>query len=298
MELILASFIATFVSINMNPDDKQDLRPIFSIGIVADVQYADIDPNGNRYYRTSKERLKEAYDTFKNNNVDFVINLGDIIDGDFESYQPVMELIKASGIRTSHVSGNHDYAVDPFRKKRLPVLLGHWEGYYSSAMEGFRFIYLNGNDVSTYAHADTTITEQNRSYLDSLKAEKKINAMDWNGGIGRKQMAFLKDELDLAKKKHEKVIIICHFPVFPENAHNLFNYEEVLRLLEDYSNVIAWFNGHNHAGNYGKYGNMHCITFKGMVDTPSENSFAIIDLYDHKVDVRGFGREQDFQFSF
>lgn len=297
MDFLLASFLATIVLNNMNPG-KQDFRPIFSIGIVADVQYADIDPAGNRYYRLSKDRLREAYDTFKTNKVDFVLNLGDLIDGDLQSYQPVMDLIKSSGIRTSHVAGNHDYAVEPFWKKRLPVLLGHWEGYYSAAMEGFRFIYLNGNEISTHAYADTATIEKNRAYLDSLKAENKINAVDWNGGIGPKQMAFLKNELDIAKKKYEKVLIICHFPVFPENVHNLLNYEEVLELLAKYNNVIAWFNGHNHAGNYGKYGQMHCITFKGMVDTPSENSFAIVDLYDHKLVVRGFGREQDIQFRF
>lgn len=296
MDFFLASIFAAIVSCNMNPGRQE--RPIFSIGIVADVQYADIEPAGNRYYRLSRERLKEAYDTFKTSNVDFVMNLGDIIDRDYESYQPVMELIKSSRIRTSHVSGNHDYAVEPFWKKRLPVLLGHWEGYYSLAMEGFRFIYLNGNEISTYAPSDTTIIANNRSYLDSLKDQKKINAMDWNGGIGQKQISFLKNELDLAQKKHEKVLIACHFPIFPENVHNLFNYEEVLELLGRYKNVIAWFNGHNHAGNYGQYGDIHCVTFKGMVDTPTENSFAIVDLYDHKLVIRGFGREKDLKFSF
>ena len=55
---------------------------ILRIGLVADPQYADNPTAGKRYYRESLWKLKEAIVTFNENDVDFVQNLGDIIDVD------------------------------------------------------------------------------------------------------------------------------------------------------------------------------------------------------------------------
>jgi hypothetical protein len=119
-----------------------------------------------------------------------------------------------------------------------------------------------------------------------------VNAMEWNGGLGSEQISWLKKELDASNATNEKVFIFCHFPLVPENVHNLLNYKEVLALLENYHNIIAWFNGHNHAGNYGNFNMIHFVNFKGMVETESANSFAIVDVYKNKLWIRGSGREK------
>jgi len=272
--------------------------PVISVGVFADAQYADEDPSINRYYRLSKDRLQEAYDTFRCENVNFVINLGDLINSDYVSYKPVLEIIGSSGIETHHVTGNHDYAVDDRMKSRIPVLSHNRSGYSSMIREGFRFIFLNGNEISIYAYSDVSEIKKHQVYLDSLKLAGKQNALEWNGGIGKRQLEFLKKQLDEASKRNEKVIISCHFPVYPENLHNLFNYGEALQLLKKYNNVIAWFAGHNHAGNYGISGPTHFITFRGMVETSEKNSFAIIRIYSNKLVIKGYGREQDREIRF
>lgn len=303
MDLLIRSLIASLFMLNINQGEVPGITnignqdyPIFTVGIFADAQYADEDPSINRFYRVSKSRLQEAYDTFKKENVDFVINLGDLIDKDYASFNPVLAIIDSSKLKTYHVLGNHDYSVADSLKRRVPGLLNN--PYQSLKSEGFRFIFLNGNEISTYSNSAPFMTDRIRVYLDTLRGQKKINAMDWNGGISAAQMFYLERELDYATRKHEKVIISCHFPVYPENVHNLLNYEEVLALLKRYDNVIAWFSGHNHAGNYGNIGPKQFITFRGMVESENESSFAVARIYDHRVVIKGYGREKDYEFRF
>lgn len=306
MELLTRHFIVALILLTMNlpldPEDQYPYRtqdlPIFRIGIIADVQYADAEPANNRYYRISKERLREAYRIFKNEEVDFVINLGDLIDKDFSSFGPVRQIIDSSGIKTYNVLGNHDYSVADSMKARVAFMSPSLMGYASVKSEGFRFIFLNGNDMSTYSTRSAGYISRAGKYLETLRAQGKINAMEWNGGIAIPQMIWLEQQLEYAVKKHEKVIIACHFPVYPEDIHNLLNYEEVLDLIKKYTNILAWFSGHNHAGNYGTIGQTHFITFRGMVESADISSFAIAKIYDHKVVIEGFGREQDREFTF
>ena len=85
-------------------------------------------------------------------------------------------------------------------------------------------------------------------------------------------------------------MIFCHFPVYPQNIHNLWNDEEIVRLLSQYSCVKAYINGHHHEGNYGKKNGIHYLTLKGMVDT-EQNACATVRVYHDRLEVEGYGRE-------
>ena len=58
-----------------------------------------------------------------------------------------------------------------------------------------------------------------------------------------------------------------------------------------YQNIIAWFNGHNHEGNYAYQNKIHFVTMKGMVESEKQNSFARVDVYSDKIVISGSGRE-------
>jgi manganese-dependent ADP-ribose/CDP-alcohol diphosphatase len=88
------------------------------------------------------------------------------------------------------------------------------------------------------------------------------------------------------------VVIYSHFPVWPENVHNLWNAGEMVELIEAYPCVKAYINGHNHAGNYALKNGIHYLTLKGMVDT-LQTSYAVMHVYDDRLEVRGFGREEN-----
>ena len=88
-------------------------------------------------------------------------------------------------------------------------------------------------------------------------------------------------------------MLYCHFPVYPEgNRHNLWNSSEIIEILEAHSCVRAYINGHNHAGNYGIKAGIHYLTMKGMVDT-EETSYGIIIVKDDRLEINGFGREEN-----
>ena len=65
-------------------------------------------------------------------------------------------------------------------------------------------------------------------------------------------------------------------------------------MIESFSCVKAYINGHNHKGNYGLKSGVHYLTIQGMVDT-EETSYAKVKVYDDRLELKGFGREGDRQ---
>ena len=133
---ILSAIIISFSMPDKNRSEKtsapeQDQKPIFTFGVVTDVQYCDCEPAGTRFYRSSLSKLREAVGSFKSDSLAFIVNLGDLIDKDFASYKPVMNILDSSGLKVWHATGNHDYSVDQKFKKRIPQLEGNKNGYYS-----------------------------------------------------------------------------------------------------------------------------------------------------------------------
>ena len=84
-----------------------------------------------------------------------------------------------------------------------------------------------------------------------------------------------------------------HYPLYPAGELNLWNDAAVMAVLERYPGVKACFNGHDHDGNYGHRNGIHYLNFKGIVDTPDKNTYAIVDVYADRLEVQGFGREED-----
>ncbi len=300
MRIIIAVLFAIIISIIM-PDkfknrnsspENQDQVPLFSFGLIADIQYCDCDPIGTRYFRSSLPKLEEAVRSLRIDSPAFVVNLGDMIDKDFASYKPVYSILDTAGFKIYHTTGNHDYSVEPRLKKRIPPLHSNKEGYYSFIYDNFRFIFLNGNEISTYATNNKSAIKNADNYILKLKTDGEINGLDWNGGMSSKQILWLINELNTATRNNEKVFIMCHFPIYPVNEHNLLNYRDVLTVLDGYNNIIAWFNGHNHAGNYGNFNMIHFITMKGMVETETANSFSLVEVYKNKIWIKGSGREK------
>lgn len=260
-------------------------------GIVADLQYCDAPSFKNRYFRNSPDKLKKATVEFNKQNLDFVINLGDLIDRDWQSYNEILPLFENIKAPVYHVLGNHDFEVEDQYKPDAHKKLG-LRKYYDFSMENWRFIVLDGNEISTYAnHEDSIEYKKAEKLLLELEKKNRANANFWNGGIGKSQLYWLSQTLADATKRHQKSMIFCHFPVFPEDRHNLLNDLELLNVLEKQDGIKAWFGGHNHHGNYGQYKNIHFVNVKGMVETEFESSFCLVQLSDDSIKIKGFGSE-------
>ena len=110
--------------------------------------------------------------------------------------------------------------------------------------------------------------------------------------VGYQQLAWLEAELGAADAAGEAAILLRHFPALGADGHRLWNGEEVLAVIDRHPSVVAWLNGHDHAGGHVERKGVHHLTFRGMVDT-DENAFALVELEPGRLRVRGFGREPD-----
>ncbi len=258
-----------------------------SFGVIADCQYADQDDRGARLYRKSKTKLGACVDTLNNQRVEHVFHLGDFIDTGAENFEVVHAILEKLSLPYTHVLGNHDYSVADDLKPMVPAKMGLPAPYFSLDIKGWRFLIIDGNDLSLHAHAKDS---DQYKYCLQLYNDHYSDRPNWNGAIGEQQMNWMREQLDAALVDNIPVILLCHFPVFPPDPHNLWNDDEVLDLIVRYDNVKAWMNGHNHAGAYGVKDGIHFITFRGMVDT-EENAFATVYLSESELEVVGFGRE-------
>lgn len=159
-------------------------------------------------------------------------------------------------------------------------------------VNSYRFLALDGNDVSFHAYEKGS--EEFVAAEKYYEAQKKKLAK-YNGALGVTQMKWLTDQLKSAESLKEEVILFCHFPVYPQNHHNLWNDKEVKALLQKYSCVKAYINGHNHKGNYAESSGIHFVTMKAMVENV-EPTFSILELSKTKIVIKGFGAEESREF--
>lgn len=271
---------------------RNEKKPIFSFGIIADVQYCKLASAGTRFYSNSLNKLTESVIEFNKKDLSFVIQLGDLIDKDFESYDSVLPVFNKIKAKKYHVLGNHDFNVDAGKKQKVPEKVGLDSRYYEFKSNGWRMIVLDGNDLSFYGPPDSPgQIEETESLFQQIQDRGAINALNWNGGLGSQQISWLEDNLKQASFSGEKVLIFCHFPVFPSREENLWNDIELIKLLESYPCVIAFFSAHYHPGSYAKKRGIHYLSFQGMVETESHNAYSIGEVHSDHLKVLGFGRE-------
>jgi len=274
---------------------QSSASPLFRFGVVADPQYAALPPDLslNRYPALSLDKLAGAIAEFNRHDLAFVVTLGDIIDGLWESFDGILPVY--DGLRHRHhiLLGNHDFAVPPERLGSVVSRVGMPAARYDFVEAGHRFILLDGNAVSLHAYPPGDPRRQAaEAMFAKMRAAGAENAEPWNAGIGEEQLDWLSGRLDAAGQAGERVIVMNHYPAYPPGNHNGWDSETLVALLSRHDHVVAYMNGHDHAGNYGLAGGTHYLNFKGMVDTPDTSAYAIVSVHADRLEVAGFGREE------
>lgn len=281
--------VAVVVFMNGCFGSGKEQQAKYAFGAIADCQYCAVEGTGVRKYPLSKNKLEQCVAHFNTMDLQFVVHLGDFIDREFSNFDvlnPIYGMLNAPGY---HVLGNHDFSVSDELKDDVPAKMGLPAKYYDFAVQGWRYVVLDGNDISFHAYpADSAGHKKATEFYET----NKVTSPRWNGAIGPEQLSWLKSVLESAAENSENVIIFCHFPVYPENVHNLWNSGEIIAILESYSCVKAYINGHNHKGGYAMKNGIHYLTLKGMVDT-EQTSYAVIRVDDKHIQVAGHGREAD-----
>lgn len=240
-----------------------------AFGVVADIQYGDKDGSASRDYRGSLERLGRCVAELNRQKLDFVIQLGDMIDGyptnaaaslaDLDKVLPVFNRLAAPKY---HAVGNHCLSAGT---NALAQRLGLASFYYTftvPAAKGWRFVVLDGNDAGY-------------------------------GIVSERQLAWFQSTLGQAQQAGEKVICFCHFPLLKTAAehHRMAKPEAVVKLLDAHTCVAAWIAGHEHAGGYARQRHVHHLTMRGLVEAPGSTAFARFELAGDRIRETGFGNE-------
>lgn len=251
---------------------------VLTFGIITDLHYADRDPYGTRHYRDSLAKLEAGVAVMNEARPNFLIQLGDLIDkADKETETECLRAIdsvfrKFRGERRRTL-GNHDMAT--FSKREFLKLSGARENYYAFDSGGCRFIVLDGNynrDGSEYCAGN----------------------FDWRESyIHRGQRDWLAAELKCVRDR--RVVVFVHQNLHDEtNDHGVKNSPEVRRILEDAGNVVAVFQGHDHAGGFHMVNGISYITLRAAVEGPGleNNAFALVAVERERIEVRGYGKQR------
>lgn len=224
-------------------------RPVLSFGVIADVQYADIEDGYNfsrtrkRYYRNAVNLLKEAVSCWKNHEpaVKFVLQLGDIIDGfnrsrgsgSDKALETVMRELDSMQIPVYHNWGNHE--LYNFSRQYLfnsVLFSGHLAdcssipncAYYTiQPCPKLMIVSLDCYDISALGY-----NESDTKYQQAMEilAQKNPNPekndprglqgdqsrfVKFNGGVGEEQLDWLDEKLRQAQDEEVNVIVMGKF---------------------------------------------------------------------------------------
>ncbi|MBP1850178.1 metallophosphoesterase [Rhizobium halophytocola] len=269
-------------------------RPPLRFGVIADPQFADVPPSRehDRFYGRSLGKIAEAVGVFAAEGVDFVVTLGDLIDRDFVHLAPVLSLYEKLACPHIVLPGNHDFQVEADRKGAVHATLGMPAPFYSRAIGGIRFVVIDTTEIALFSsnpgepRHDAAVRQ-----LEQLRASGAPQAMDWNAAMSAEQVIWLAETLADAERAGERAIVFGHYPLFPLTDHSLWNAGEVASVIARSPAAIAYFCGHDHRGNYGRKGTTHFLNMHGMVDTETQNAFAIVTVGDDRIEIEGFGRQ-------
>ncbi|XP_071709796.1 manganese-dependent ADP-ribose/CDP-alcohol diphosphatase [Rutidosis leptorrhynchoides] len=300
----------------------QAKQPLFTFGVITDVQYADI-PDGRsflgvpRYYRNSILVLQNAIQNWNNHqNISFSLNLGDIVDGfcpkdqSLNAVKKVVNEFNNFNGPVYHMIGNHCLYNLP-RSALLPLLNIHGDdarAYYDfSPIREYRFVILDAYDVSAIGWPiDHPNTVKALNLLNTKNPNEDKNSpnglsnlerrfLKFNGGVGNEQLKWLDDTLQDATNCNQKVIVCCHIPLDPGATSKeslLWNYDEVMDVIHRYDCVKVCLGGHDHKGGHSvdSRGVHHRVLEAALECPPGTDAFGYIDVFEDRLSLIGSDR--------
>ena len=317
------SFTAKTAEMALKTSDSQ--KPLFSFGVITDIQYADIDDGRSflgvpRFYRHALVGLRRAVEAWnKKGDLDFAIQFGDIVDGRCPKGQAktsfarvTSELAKFRGGQVHHMIGNHCLYNLPRPELNeilhIPASGDGQDSYYSfSPHPQFLFVVLDGYDVSALGwpedHPHTTAAvellntrnpnEDQNSPVGLVGVEQRF--VKFNGAVGDAQLAWLETTLQEATDAKQKVVICCHLPLDPgaaEPSTLLWNFDVVMATVHKFQCVVACLAGHAHESGHSvdSHGIHHHVLEAVLECPPGSDAYGYIDVYPDHLSLCGTDR--------
>lgn len=289
IKIFLFSFFTSFFLMMQDSFGQSD-KPLLEFGLIADIQYGDCDPAGSRFYRNSLQKIDDCASYLNGRKVQFTINLGDLTDRNFGDLDSVLIHLRHLDRKVYNISGNHDYK-GVTDNNLLYSKLGMPSEYYSFNKKNWVFVMLNTNEVASYANIAGTWKEDELTVMrNRIKSDGTTQGAGYNGGISSRQLEWLDELLAKSEKAGRPVLIFSHHPLYPPMAYTALNNLEILDVIAKYSCVKAVFSGHHHAGAFARFKHIPVVTVEGVIETPDENAFGIVRVYQDRIVLEGKGR--------
>uniref|UniRef100_A0A7S4HNU4 Calcineurin-like phosphoesterase domain-containing protein n=1 Tax=Odontella aurita TaxID=265563 RepID=A0A7S4HNU4_9STRA len=307
----------------------------FSFGVIADVQWADAPDGTNyvktvkRCYRGALATLSNAVDWWldlpESESPLFIAQLGDLIDGmngpdkldcADDALNKAMGHLNRLPCPSINLVGNHElYNYDRTALSKADWLQhGDKEYYAFTPVPGWRVAVLDPYQIALIGHAQDDprrleavdlLARENPNVHPDGQAGNWFEGMEdagyrrrfvpYNGGFGREQLEWLKNELRSAARAGERVLVMSHVIIHPKACGGgtmAWDYEECLEVMrseEAGGCVAAVLCGHDHNGNYhqDEHGVHHC-TFVSPLNKGDEGSaFGIFKIKPDCLEIRG-----------
>ena len=236
-----------------------------SFGIVTDVHYAQMYADGERYYTGLHDKLKAAVDDFTARDVDFLIELGDLIHAVGERKDEIEHLEQIESVYRTfpkdiyHALGNHD--LQCLAKKEFLKYIDQPDGQYSFDVKGFHFTVLD-------ACFNPDGSDYKLGRFDWTKCFVPESSLDWLAS-------------DMREAAGRPVIVFIHQTLHNDGyRHCVLNAPEVRAVLESHGDVRAVFQGHMHFNQHVAINGIHYITLAAMVNgrTRESNPYGVVSL--------------------
>ncbi|ERN14490.1 hypothetical protein AMTRI_Chr06g176320 [Amborella trichopoda] len=310
--------------------DAHVKQPLFSFGVITDVQYADI-PDGRsfrgipRYYRHSIMVLQKAVKKWnEHGKLKFSVHFGDIVDGfcpkheSKNAVEKVIEEFQEFKGPVYNMLGNHCLYNLPrdnlIELLKIPTLHGH--AYYDfTPSPHYRFVVLDGYDISAIGwpeghphqlEAMDLLYKKNpnidkNSPMGMVGLERRF--LMFNGGVGQGQLEWLDGVLQDATMCEQRVVVCCHLPLDPGAACEealLWNYDEVMNIIHRFKCVKACISGHAHEGGYSidSHGVHHRVLEAALECPPGSDAFGYMDVYHDRLSLVGTDRMKSTEMAF
>ena len=246
------------------------------IGLVADIHHADRDVRGNRYYRQALGRLRRAVNDFNREDVDFIVEMGDLIDeadtveGELALAREANAVLAEGKAERHYVLGNH--CIWTLTKPEFLGAVGRSQSYYSFDRSGWHFVVLD----ACFREDETPYGRKNNDWRDSwIPAAEQV----WLAA-------------DLARTRLP-VVVFAHQRLDSSGDLAVKNAAAVRQVLESSGKVVAVFQGHHHEGGYSSIQGIHYLTLVSVIEEPDPagGAHAIVDLKPDAIIVKGFQRQ-------
>lgn len=263
-----------------------------SFGIVTDAHYAKSKQYGSRYCDLSLRKLASAGEVFTQRGVEFVVNLGDLVDGahgdgapavDRSNYRAVTAVLRKFPGPVSHVLGNHD--LESLTKSEVLNELGVSDlaTWYAFSRANCSFILLDAN----FRSDGTAYAQGNYQWTDTAVSAEQL---DWlqqtvQQAVPGPVFVFIHQNIDDRSGEGER------------DPHVVTNAQAVRHVLASANRHIIVIQGHYHPGLSANQDGVTYIGLRAMCegDGVDENSFAIVEVDDdNSIVIHGYGSQPSY----